>query len=70
MIAEVLADPDLLVDAVVNDARFVDAGSFLFLRKWVIGTTPNFCSSMSPMTLRLLPVSGSELRREEKLETV
>jgi hypothetical protein len=38
------------------------------LRKTVCGTTPSFCNSISPITLRFFPVSGSELSREEKLE--
>ncbi len=37
------------------------------LRKTVCGTTPSFWSSISPMTLRFFPVSGSELKRDEKL---
>ena len=42
--------------------------SCLVLRKTVCGTTESFCSSIFPMTFKLMPVSGSELRRDAKLD--
>lgn len=67
-----LRDPDVAVVTIESlDERGTYSEAVLrVLRKTVCGTTPSFWSSISPMTLRFFPVSGSELRRDEKLENV
>ncbi len=60
---------DLRDDSDGNRERVVVPASLCrALRNTVCGTTPSFCSSMLPTTLRLIPVSGSELSRDAKLE--
>jgi hypothetical protein len=64
-----LRDPDVAKVVIDNfDERGANSDMELRARrKTVCGTTPNFWSSTSPVTLRVFPVSGSEISREEKL---